>query len=99
MTTLLDDPMIQFGALGLAFLLTLAFTRAFFALQNQRHELEQNLFAHHCERERAFTDQFMACIDRNSAALEKVEQSLQRIQIQLARNDAAAGETIYLDGQ
>ena len=98
MTSLLNSPLVQCGALGLAFLSVAALTRAFYALQNQRHELQRNLFAHHCERERAFTEQFIACIDRNSAALEKVEQSLQRIQIQLARAEASAGtDTVYLE--
>lgn len=85
MPQILDSPMIQYGGLGLAFVLTTAFIRAFFAQAAQRHELQRDIFAHHCERERLFAEQFMACIDRNTAALEKVEQSLQRIQIQLAR--------------
>jgi len=83
----LQSPMVQYGSLGLAFVLTLAFVRAFFLLMAQRHEAQQNIFAHHCAREKAFTEQFLACIDRNSAALEKVEQSLQRIQVELARKE------------
>jgi len=89
MSSLLQSPMIQYGALGLSFVLTLAFIRAFFTLMAQRHELQRKLLDHHAERERAFTEQFLACVDRNSAALEKVEQSLQRIQIQLARTEGA----------
>ncbi|NQU43920.1 hypothetical protein HQ520_11595, partial [bacterium] len=74
----LENPMVQYGALGLSFVLTAAFIRAFFILMTQRHESQRDLFSHHCAREKAFTEQFVPCIDRNSAALEKVEQSLQR---------------------
>ena len=85
MEAFLDNPLIQYGALGLAFVLNAAGIRAFFALMAQRHEQQQNLFAHHAERERLFAEQLVACVDRNSAALEKVEQGLQRIYLQLAR--------------
>jgi hypothetical protein len=97
MDSVLDSPLIQFGALGLAFVVTLAGIRAFFLLMLQRHEQQQSLFAHHMERERAFAEQFLACIDRNSAALEKVEQGLQRIQIELARTEGVAPEPFFLD--
>ena len=96
MSSILTSPMIQYGALGLAFVVTLAGIRAFFMLMAQRHEQQQSLFEHHTDRERAFTEQFLACIDRNSAALEKVEQGLQRICIQLARVEGG-GETLFVD--
>jgi hypothetical protein len=95
MPSILTSPMIQYGGLGLAFVVTLAGIRAFFLLLAQRTEQQQGLFAHHAERERSFADQFMACIDRNSAALEKVENGLQRIHIQLARLEGASGEPAY----
>lgn len=88
--TLLKNPLIQYGALGLAFLLAAAMAAAFFRLLTQQREQQAQLFRHHSDRERAFTDQFLACIDRNSAALEKVEQGLQQIRVELARGEGAA---------
>ena len=70
---------------------------ALLMLISQRHETQRNLFTHHCEREKACSEQFMACIDRNTAALEKVEQSLLRIHLELARKDARSGETVYVE--
>ncbi len=96
MTTFFTNPMIQYGALGLAFVLILAFTRAFFLLMAEHKTIQESLLKHHNERERAFTEQFLACVDRNSAALEKVEQSLQRIHIQLARNESQGNETLLV---
>jgi hypothetical protein len=97
MTSILTNPMIQYGALGLAFVVTLAGIRAFFMLMVQRHEQQQDLFTHHSERERVFAEQLVACVDRNSAALEKVEQGLQRIYIQLARTELASADSIFID--
>jgi uncharacterized membrane protein len=98
MDDILNNPWIQYGGLGLAFFLTTALIRAFFILLAQRDTWQHDLFTHHCERERVVAEQFMACIDRNSAALEKVEQSLQRIQLQLARQEGAASEdTVYVE--
>jgi hypothetical protein len=97
MPPFLNAPWIQYGALGLAFVLTLSFIRAFFTLLNQRHKILEDLLTHHQERERAFTQQFLACVDRNSAALEKVEQNLIRIQIQLAHTPPPAPETYLLE--
>ena len=97
MPSLLDSPAIQYGALGLCFVVVLAFVRAFFMMLSQRHEMQHQLFVHHGERERAFAEQFVACIDRNSAALEKVEQSLERIHVQLARNENRPPDAIYLE--
>lgn len=96
MSSVLTSPMIQYGALGLAFVVTLGGIRAFFMLMVQRQEQEQRMFSHHTDRERAFAEQFLACVDRNSAALEKVEQGLQRICIQLARSEGA-GDALFLD--
>lgn len=97
MPNLLDNPLVQYGSLGLAFLLSLALTRALLQLISQRHETQRGIFSHHCEREKAFTEQFLACVDRNTAALEKVEQSLQRIHLELARRDARGAETVYVE--
>ena len=96
MTTLLSSPMIQYGGLGLAFVLTLAFIRGFFMLMTQRQSIQESLMEQHNARERAFGQQFLACIDRNSAALEKVEQGLHRIEIQLAQNDRCQGDAVFL---
>jgi hypothetical protein len=96
-TNLLDSPLVQYGSLGLSFLLSLAMVRALLMLITQRHETQRNLFSHHCEREKACSEQLMACIDRNTAALEKVEQSLHRIQLELARKDARSAETVYVE--
>jgi hypothetical protein len=96
MSSLLTSPMVQYGALGLAFTLVLAFIKAFFTLMAQRQSLQESLLNHHGERERAFTEQFMACIDRNSAALEKVEHGLLRIQIQLAQSEGKSADTILV---
>ncbi len=85
MEELLARPVVQYGALGLAAIISGAFVKAFFQLMAQRQAIQEDLLRHHQDRERAFTEQFMACIDRNSAALEKVEQSLTRMQIQLAQ--------------
>ncbi len=88
--------MIQYGAMGLAFVLTLAFMRAFFILLSQRQKMQDDLFTHHNDREKAFTEQFLSCVDRNSAALEKVEQSLQKIRVELARRDSHRGDTLFV---
>ncbi len=90
MESIIQSPMIQYGSLGLAFVLAMAFIQAFFKLMSRCQQQEREQFQHHRERESAFTDQFLACIDRNSAALEKVEQSLQKIQLQLARSEVAS---------
>jgi len=96
MSPLLTNPMVQYGALGLSFTVVLAFIRGFFTLMAQRQALQEKLLRHHTERERAFTEQFMACIDRNSAALEKVEHGLMRIQIQLAQTEGKSPDTILV---
>lgn len=86
----LGSPALQYGALGLAFVLALALARAFAVLIAYRERMQERLFEHHCERERALCEQFVACIDRNSAALEKVESGLQRLQVQIARQEGGA---------
>lgn len=86
MQDLLATPIVQYGALGLAGIIAAAFVKAFFQLMAQRQAIQEDLLRHHQDRERAFTEQFIACIDRNSAALEKVEQSLTRMQIQMAQS-------------
>ena len=96
MNDLVNNPMIQYGALGLAFIVVLAFIRAFFTLMTQRQTIQENLLKHHSDREKAFSEQFLACIDRNSAALEKVEQGLQRIQVQIAQTDAKNAGVGYM---
>lgn len=97
MPTLFDNPTIQYGALGLAFVLTSAFIRAFFILLRHVQAARNDLQTHHNERERAFTGQFLACVDRNSAALEKVENGLQRILLQMAQNDSHGSDSYVLE--
>lgn len=84
---LLSHPLVQFGALGLAFFLAVALARAVMALLQQRDQAQRDLMSHHTAREKAFSEQFLACVDRNSAALEKVEQGLHRIHLELARRE------------
>lgn len=84
---------VQYGALGLCFILVSALLKAFFSLLQQRQKMQEELFEHHTRREKAFTEQFLATIDRNSAALEKVEYGLTRLQIELARQKG----TVYVE--
>jgi hypothetical protein len=90
----LESPFVQYGGLGLAFLVVIAFVRAFFLLLVQRQKLQEEMLAHHAQREKAFAAQFIACVDRNSAALEKVEQGLQKIRLELARRGSPRGHAV-----